>query len=143
MGIVRKRMSGATLGAVDFRSDKDRTAAYTKGARKQAKKQTKIIKSQAKQQQSQNAAMLAQATLAAQAPLMAQQSAQAPSGSVPPQPVVPQAPSAGWYPDQVNPAVVRWFVGSMGRAGPSRHSLVSKHGRFKRPPVSDGPGDFV
>jgi hypothetical protein len=30
-------MSVSTLGAVDFRSDKERTAAYTKAAKKQAK----------------------------------------------------------------------------------------------------------
>ncbi|MFF7800284.1 hypothetical protein [Streptomyces olivaceus] len=41
-------MSVSTLGAVDFRSDKERTAAYTKSAKKQAKKQTKLMKEQAK-----------------------------------------------------------------------------------------------
>ncbi|MET9589199.1 hypothetical protein ACFVW5_12160 [Streptomyces sp. NPDC058232] len=37
-----------TLGAVDFRSDKERTAAYTKATKKQAKKQTKLMKQQVK-----------------------------------------------------------------------------------------------
>jgi hypothetical protein len=44
MGITRKLMSASTLGAVDYRSDKERTAAYTKGIKKQAKKQTKQAK---------------------------------------------------------------------------------------------------
>ncbi|WP_405675951.1 hypothetical protein OG292_12865 [Streptomyces sp. NBC_01511] len=48
MGLTRKVMSLSTLGAVDFRSDKERTAAYTKATKKQTKKQTKLMKQQAK-----------------------------------------------------------------------------------------------
>jgi hypothetical protein len=48
MGIIRKTMSVSTLGAVDFRSDKERTAAYAKATKKQAKAQTKLLKQQAK-----------------------------------------------------------------------------------------------
>lgn len=44
MGLTRKVMSMSTLGAVDFRSDKERMAAYTKASKKQAKKQTKLMK---------------------------------------------------------------------------------------------------
>jgi hypothetical protein len=51
VGITRKLMSVSTLGLVDYRSDKERTAAYTKAAKKEAKKQTKIMRDQAKQQQ--------------------------------------------------------------------------------------------
>lgn len=47
MGIIRKATSISTLGLVDFRSDKERTAAYTKVTKKQAKKQTKLMKKQA------------------------------------------------------------------------------------------------
>ncbi|MFJ6183796.1 hypothetical protein [Streptomyces sp. NPDC092295] len=54
MGIIRKTMSVGTLGAVDFRSDKERTAAYTKAAKKQAKKQTKLLKQQTKLLKQQN-----------------------------------------------------------------------------------------
>jgi hypothetical protein len=50
MGITRKLLSVSTLGLVDYRSDKERTAAYTKAQAKQSKKQTKILKEQAKQQ---------------------------------------------------------------------------------------------
>lgn len=48
MGLIRKTISMGTLGAVDFRSDKERTAAYTKAAKKEAKKQTKIMREQAR-----------------------------------------------------------------------------------------------
>jgi hypothetical protein len=41
-------MSVGSLGAVDFRSDKERTAAYAKAVKKEAKKQTKLMKKTAK-----------------------------------------------------------------------------------------------
>ena len=44
MGIIRKTLSVTTVGLVDFRSDKERTAAYTKATKKEAKKQTKLMK---------------------------------------------------------------------------------------------------
>lgn len=50
MGAIRKSMSLSTFGLIDFRSDKERTAAYTKATKKQAKKQTKLMKQQAKLQ---------------------------------------------------------------------------------------------
>jgi ribosomal protein L7/L12 len=50
MGLIRKMMSVSSLGAVDFRSDKERTAAYTKAAMKEAKKQTELQRQQAAQQ---------------------------------------------------------------------------------------------
>lgn len=83
MGLIRKSMSLGTLGAVDMRSDKERTAAYTKEAKKQAKKQTAIMEQQARQQ-----SQFQQAQLAMQ--LQAQQPgtpAQAPEA-----PKVPAAP---------------------------------------------------
>lgn len=46
MGMTRKTLSVMSLGLVDFRSDKERTAAYTNAAKKQAKKQTKLMKKQ-------------------------------------------------------------------------------------------------
>lgn len=52
MGLTRKMLSVSTLGAVDFRSDKERTAAYAKATKKEAKKQTKIMKQAAKKQAS-------------------------------------------------------------------------------------------
>jgi hypothetical protein len=38
MGLTRKTLSTFTLGAVDFRSDKQRTARYTKQTRNAARK---------------------------------------------------------------------------------------------------------
>jgi hypothetical protein len=40
MGLMRKMMSVSSLGAVDFKSDKERTASYTKTSAKEAKKQS-------------------------------------------------------------------------------------------------------
>lgn len=84
MGLIRKSLSLTTLGAVDMRSDKERTAAYTKGARREAQKQTKIMQQQAREQ-----AQFQQAQLAAQ--LQAQQPADV--RPMPEQPVLPP-PSA-------------------------------------------------
>jgi hypothetical protein len=44
MGLIRKLTSVTTLGAVDFRSAKDRTARHAGSVRHQAKKQTKLLK---------------------------------------------------------------------------------------------------
>lgn len=44
MGMTRKLLSASTIGLIDFRSDKERNAAYTKGLRKEARKQTKLLK---------------------------------------------------------------------------------------------------
>lgn len=83
MGMIRKFMSVSTMGLVDFRSDKERTAAYTRGARTQAKKQTKLMQQQLEAQQALAAAQQAQA----------------------------QQVPAGWYPDPQNPAVKRYWDG--------------------------------
>ncbi|MFT4202198.1 DUF2510 domain-containing protein [Gordonia sp. (in: high G+C Gram-positive bacteria)] len=78
---TRKFMSVSTAGLVDFRSDKERTAAYAKATKKQAKAQTKLMEQQLRLQQAQ---------------------------AVPPP---PQQLPAGWYPDQQQPGMVRWFDG--------------------------------
>jgi len=123
MGIIRKTMSMGSLGAVDYRSDKERTAAYTKGTRKEAKKQTKIMNEQTKRQAEHDAAMAKKQTeimeeqarrqVEHDAAMLAAQSGQAPAAPKVAQgsPVAPQSPPPGWYPDQVNPALVRWFDG--------------------------------
>lgn len=49
MGMTRKWLSIGMMGAVDFRSDKERAAAYGRGTKRQAKKQTKLLKQIAKQ----------------------------------------------------------------------------------------------
>lgn len=48
--MIRKTMSLSTLGLIDFRSDKERIAAYTKSTKRQVKKQTKMMKQQRKAQ---------------------------------------------------------------------------------------------
>lgn len=50
MGLTRKMTSVMTLGAIDFRSAKDRTAASSAATKRQAKKQTQILKQMAKAQ---------------------------------------------------------------------------------------------
>src|SRR5436305_12229906 len=46
MGLIRKTLSVSTAGLVDFRSDKERTAAYTRRRRKEAIRQTRLIRQQ-------------------------------------------------------------------------------------------------
>lgn len=50
MGLIRKVSSISTFGLIDFRSAKDRTASSSRKAAKQAKKQTKLMKDQAREQ---------------------------------------------------------------------------------------------
>ena len=93
VGLFRKMTSLSTLGAVDFKSDKERTASYTKASAKQAKEQTRLIREQA-------AAARAAGRSAIAAPTQ-------------PSPVTaPQLPPAGWYADKQDPSMDRWFDGT-------------------------------
>ena len=56
MGFFRKVTSVSTLGLVDFRSDKERTAAYTKRSAKEARKQTALQTAQLEHAKAQSAA---------------------------------------------------------------------------------------
>lgn len=85
MGITRKLMSVSTLGLVDFRSDKERTAAYTRGTRKYARRQALAAEKQLQ--------------LARTAPTY-----QAPPPSL-------QLPPPGWYLDPGIPGLLRWWDG--------------------------------
>lgn len=93
MGLFRKMTSLSTLGAVDFKSDKERTASYTKASAKQAKEQTRLMREQA-------AATRAARSTAAARPAAASLAS------------APQLPPAGWYADKQNPSMDRWFDGT-------------------------------
>jgi hypothetical protein len=82
----------STLGAVDFKSDKERTASYTKASAKQAKEQTRLMREQA-------AAARAAGRAATAAP-------------VPSPAPAPQLPPSGWYADKQDPSIDRWFDGT-------------------------------
>lgn len=51
MGMIRKTISVCTLGLVDFRSDKERTARYTRQTRNAAREQAKAVEKAAKGQE--------------------------------------------------------------------------------------------
>lgn len=76
MGITRKIMSASTLGAVDFRSDKERTASNTAASARAAKKQNKLIAEQNKLIAKGNAAPAAAQPVIAAAPASAPSLAQ-------------------------------------------------------------------
>src|SRR4051812_19001032 len=95
MGITRKLLSVSTLGLVDFRSDKERTAAYTKATRKAARRQVVLLEQQnlimAKQQQFTPGSIPTTHSHSA----VGQTSNQLPSG---------------WYPDPAS-GCLRWWNG--------------------------------
>jgi hypothetical protein len=49
VGLFRKSLSMTTLGAVDWRSDKERVARSARLTKREAKKQTKLLEEIAKQ----------------------------------------------------------------------------------------------
>lgn len=51
MGMIRKTLSVCTFGLIDFRSDKERTARYTKQTRDAARAQAKAAEKAAKREQ--------------------------------------------------------------------------------------------
>lgn len=53
MGLIRKVSSVSTLGLIDFRSAKDRTASHTAQIARQSKKQTHLMRQQLAQQPAQ------------------------------------------------------------------------------------------
>lgn len=105
MGLIRKTMSMTTLGAVDFRSDKERTAAYTKAAKKEAKKQTRLMEQQVAAHHNPQPAQQgwgSRLIAAAEAKKAELDAAKTPASETP----------AGWYPDQTTPGQVRYFDGT-------------------------------
>lgn len=99
MGIIRKTMSVGTLGLVDFRSDKERTARYTRHTRNAVRAQSKMQAELAKQQA---------AAAAAHAQVQARYL------PAPPQPMQQpvQTPPAGWYQHPSDQqGLARWWDG--------------------------------
>lgn len=47
MGVIRKSASVLTFGLIDFRSDKERTARYTKKTLEQVEEQTQLLRESA------------------------------------------------------------------------------------------------
>lgn len=102
MGLIRKATSLGTLGLVNFRAKDERASRYAK--------------------QTRNAARAQVAQNAAQLELQRQQLAALDHGNVreevrdissQPKPVSPpQLPPPGWYPDEADPSIVRWFDGA-------------------------------
>jgi type II secretory pathway pseudopilin PulG len=90
VGIIRKTMSVSTLGLVDFRSNKERTARYTK--------------------QTRNAARAQVAQSATNLGLQRQQLAALDHANVR-EATNPVTTEPGWYGDPGNPTHARWFDG--------------------------------
>lgn len=109
MGFTRKMMSISTAGLVDFRSDKERTAAYTRQAKREAKKQTELMRQQTRLMQAQQRT--------AQRPAAGVPVPAVPQPTVPPQgqaaPPPPPGPPAGWYPDPSGAKTLRFWNGGM------------------------------
>ena len=103
MGLIRKTMSLGTLGMVDFRSDKERTAKYTRQTRnatRAAVAQNMAALELQRQQRAEHHVHHIEAQAQAIAPIYSQ----AIFGTPP-----PTMPPSGWYPDPAG--IQRWWDG--------------------------------
>jgi hypothetical protein len=101
MGLFRKMTSLSTLGAVDFRSDKERSARNTGRTANEAKKQTLLMRQQMASAQG------TRSQVAYPGP-----GTPRPTWNPPVAPPVPQGPPAGWYQDAGQPEMLRWYDGT-------------------------------
>jgi hypothetical protein len=106
--MIRKMTSLSTLGLIGYRSDKERTARYTKQTRNATRAQV-VQNMRALDLQREQLAQSHVHHVEAQAQRIAPLNAQAVMGTATPPP--PAGPPAGWYPDQAA-GVQRWWDGA-------------------------------
>lgn len=108
MGIIRKATSLSTLGLVSYRGKAERANDYQKETRNAARAQVAQNAMQLEIQRQQLAA-LDHGNVREEVRDLQQFQPIAPI--MPPQPV-PVGPPPGWYPDQQDQALVRWYDGT-------------------------------
>lgn len=106
MGMIRKTMSLTTLGLVDFRSDKERTARYARQTRNATRAQVAQNMQMLEQQREQLAQSYVQ-HVEAQAQRIAPLTPEAVLNAGGPPPA---GPPPGWYPD--GQGARRWWDGA-------------------------------
>jgi len=94
MGLTRKLLSLSTVGMVDFRSDKERTAAYTQRGYRAAEAGNRLLAQQ-------------NAILAAQAATIAEQARSIAAVAEARRPM-----PAGWYGDRAGADALRFWTGA-------------------------------
>lgn len=97
VGLMRKSFSAMTAGAVDWRSDKERIAAHTKGVKHAVKRQTRVTRKQTRVMRKQTR------VIRSQGPNGTVMYVPVPSGP-PSGPPIVASPPPGWYPDPGAPA---------------------------------------
>lgn len=108
MGLLRKAASVNTMGLVKYRGDHE---AIVHVARKQAERSEKKARA-AEHDESMARAWRQIEQMRAEKVARKASKAAAKAAKVVPDPVMPFLP-AGWYPDQADPALVRWFDGTI------------------------------
>ena len=106
MGLLRKAASVNTMGLVKYRGDRE---AIVHVARKQAERSEKKARAV---EHDESMARARRQIEQMRAEKVARHAAKAAvkAAKVVPDPVLPFLP-AGWYPDQIDPHLVRWFSG--------------------------------